>query len=352
MEQPVINAPQQTYKLPEELKGMFKRQEETPAVQTPAVETPVETPVVATPPVETPAIAETPVVETPNWWETNTEQPQPSPEITGKAVQDAPSNDHQSKAAQYDKLMADEGLAAIIAARSQGKNIDEIIRDFQTVDYNSMPAEAVARSYGKLKGWNEDQINEEIGALAEMRPSQREFTVEGMVAKLNAAQADALKQKQGSYGEQAAQAIAKAQQAEAAHEKFIQTRFVEDMAKAKARIMANEFAGAKLTQEDADDFERFVTTEFEFLRKDGTYDMDRFIPYWLGAKKLKSIQRTNYANGKSDGNLETLKEIHRPSESSAAASKLPEVKTPLTQGEKALKAAEGLAQGKFQVRQI
>lgn len=233
-----------------------------------------------------------------------------------------------------ERLLQDQEIKLLLEAKRAGKSLKDVANEYQTIDYSSMDAENLAKHYGKHLGLSDDQIEESIDGLSSMTPIQRHELVSSWRAKLDNAQASKMEQLIGGYRE-----------SYASHEQVVK-KLAMDLDKEANFMVDKELFGAKLTNKDAEDFKKWVNT-FDYLNPDGTYNVQMLRNFWLGAVKMPSIQKANYAKGQSEGRKEILKEVHRPSQNSTAATRLPEVKSNQSDAEKAQKALRAMMSGKF-----
>jgi len=233
----------------------------------------------------------------------------------------------------YEALLQDKEAQLFIEAKKAGKSLLDISKEYQVIDYDKMSAEDLAKHYGQHLGLSEDQIEESIDSISSMNPIQKFEMTNSWKEKLNAVQAGKIEQLAGnykqSYEEQA----------------WILQKASSDLEREAATIVDKEIFSTKFTQKDAEDFKSFVQN-FNTLNSDGTLNMAAMKQYWIGTK-ISAIQKANFARGASEGRKEILKEIHRPSDSSSVATKLPEVKSNQSDAEKAQKALRAMMSGKF-----
>jgi hypothetical protein len=239
----------------------------------------------------------------------------------------------EEKLRLYEALMQDKEAQLFIEAKKAGKSLLDLTKEYQVIDYGSMDAEDLAKHYGKHLGLSDDQIEESIDGLSSMNPIQKHEMVSSWKEKLNAIQAGKIDQIAGGYK--------KTYQDQA----YILQKAAEDTERKAVSIVDKELFSTKFTNKDADDFRGFVRN-FDTFNSDGTMNVDKLFLYWIGTK-IPSIQKANYAKGASEGRKEILKEIHRPSESSSIATKLPEVKSNQSDTDKAQKALKAIMSGKI-----
>ncbi len=247
-------------------------------------------------------------------------------------VQTGPSE--KEKLEIMERLLQDHEIKLFLEAKRAGKSLKDVANEYQTVDYGTMDAETLAKHYGQHLGLSDDQIEESIDGISSMTPIQKHELMASWKGKLESAQASKMEQLIGGY-----------RQVSQSQEQIVQ-KLAQDVDKEAAFIVDKELFGAKLTQKDAEDFKKWVST-FDYLNPDGSYNVQMLRNFWLGAVKMPSIQKANYAKGQSEGRKEILKEVHRPSQNSAAATRLPEVKSNQSDAEKAQKALRAMMSGKF-----
>lgn len=235
---------------------------------------------------------------------------------------------------EYSSLMSDPLLKAIAEGKKAGKNVAEIIKELQPVDYKSMSLEQLADAYGKSKGWSEDDISDEISKLEGKTRTEIESITGTWLNKLES--------DQGSKMEKFASTQKETIEKQKESEKHIQQTFEKDL-KAECELMlANEINGVKLTKDHVNDFIK-TAVEFAPFGEDGTYKMEDVRYYWMG-RNIKQFMGAAKAEGASEGREEVLKDINRPNLESSQPQRLPEVKKPLTNdqtAEELLKARMG-----------
>ena len=247
-------------------------------------------------------------------------------------VQQGPSD--REKVEIMDKLMQDYEIKLLLEAKRAGKSLKDVAKEYQSVDYSSMDVEDLAKHYGQYLGLSDEQIEESIDGLSSLNPIQRHEMTNSWRQKLDSAQASKLEQIIGGYKQ------------EYQRQEQIVKKLNMDVEKEAAFLVDKDVFGAKLTTKDAEDFKKWVN-DFNYLNPDGTYNVPMLRNFWLGAVKMPSIQKANYAKGQSEGRKEVLKEVHRPSENSAAATRLPEVKSNQSDSDKAQKALRAIMSGKI-----
>lgn len=233
----------------------------------------------------------------------------------------------------YEALLQDKEAQLFIEAKKAGKSLLDLSKEYQVIDYDNMGAEELAKHYGRHLGLNDEQIEESIDGLMSMNPIQKHEMTMSWRDKMNTIQASKIDQLAGDYRKSFED------------QSYILQKAVNDLEREAASIVDKELFSTKFTQKDADDFKSFVKN-FNTLNPDGTMNMALLKQYWIGTK-VSSIQKANYAKGASEGRKEILKEVHRPSESSSVATKLPEVKSNQSDSEKAQKALRAMMSGKF-----
>jgi len=225
--------------------------------------------------------------------------------------------------------------------KKNGGTLADLFNEYQPVDYTKMTPEAVAKHYGELKGWSAEDIEEIISEFEDMKSYQKKEAVEKWITTLE--------ESQGGKRAKLTDGIRAKSEESQRESARIEAKFADDVEKEASFIVDKPLFGTKMTKEDAEDFKTWVNT-FDFLNPDGTYNVPMLRNFWIGARKIPAIQKANYSQGTSDGKLEVLKEVHRPSDNSAAASKLPDQQPQLSDIEKAQKAMQQMM-GKGRVLQ-
>jgi hypothetical protein len=296
--------------------------EPTPEVTTPQVENTTEQPV-----------AEQPIVEAQPEKESEPDLSWLDGGVSEQVVEknEGPSTDEKLRF--YEALMQDKEAQLFIEAKKAGKSLLDLTKEYQVIDYDSMSAEDLAKHYGRHLGLSDDQIEESIDSISSMNPIQKFEMTNSWKDKLNGIQASKIDQIAGGYK--------KTYETQS----WILEKAVNDLEREAASIIDKELFSTKFTNKDADDFKSFVRN-FNTYNSDGSMNMALLKQFWIGTK-ISSIQKANFAKGASEGRKEILKEIHRPSDSSSIATKLPEVKSNQSDNDKAQKALKAIMSGKF-----
>lgn len=278
--------------------------------------------------IEEPASAPAPVVET--------QQQEPDMswlEGSGDVAKKDEGPSAEEKLRFYEALLQDKEAQLFIEAKKAGKSLLDISKEYQVIDYDKMSAEDLAKHYGQHLGLSDEQIEESIDSMSSMNPIQKYEMTNSWREKLNTVQAGKVEQLAGNYKQSFEE------------QAWVLKKAASDLEREAATIVDKEIFSTKFTQKDAEDFKSFVQN-FNTLNSDGTLNMSAMKQYWIGTK-ISAIQKANFARGASEGRKEILKEIHRPSESSSVATKLPEVKSNQSDADKAQKALRAMMSGKF-----
>lgn len=232
------------------------------------------------------------------------------------------------KVKAWDAITKDPEFDLFLKAKQAGKSLADLTKEYQRVDYTKMDADAVMNHYGKLKGYDDAKIEQSLEWIAGLPPIQQDRELALIAHELEQNQSAKFKDL-GLRFEQDAQS-----------QVMIEKKYREDVAQMKQLISEREFHGAKLSKQDGDAFENWLSSEFpKYINTDGTYNVKMLANFWLGAVKLPAIQKANLSKGASEARMEVLKEVARPSNNSAVATKLPEPKPVMTDHERATKGA-------------
>lgn len=251
-----------------------------------------------------------------------------------EANDDGPSQEEKLRV--FESLMQDKEVQLFLEAKRAGKSLTEVSKEYQTIDYSNMSVEDLAKHYGTHLGLNEEQIEESVDSLSSLNPIQKHELTMQWRDKLNSVQASKIEQLVGNYKQSAV------------NQEAVMQKLFQDVEKEASFIQDKDLFGAKISQKDAEGFKEWVRAyKFDPLNPDGTYNASKLRNLYIAEVLMPQIQKANYAKGQSEGRKEVLKEIHRPSENSAVASKLPEVKSNQSDTEKAQKALRAMMSGKF-----
>lgn len=244
------------------------------------------------------------------WYEVTNTEKQVVAEVEDKT-------DYKS---EYATLMADPLLKAIAEAKKAGKNVAEVIKELQPVDYKAMNNDQLIAAFGKLEGWSEDDISDEISKMEGKSLTEIGILKATWLNKLESNQVG----KMENFTTNQKDEIEKQVQ----YEKHIQTTFEKDL-KAECELMlANEINGVKLTKDHVNSFIK-LAVEGSYTREDGTINMERNRFEWMG-RNINEFMGAAKAEGISEGMEKVGKEIHRPNPQTSQPQRLPDVKQPLT----------------------
>lgn len=248
-----------------------------------------------------------------------------TPSVDGK-----PSPTEIDKAKAWDALTKDPEFDLFFKAKQAGKSLADLSKEYQHVDYTKMDAEAIIKHYGQINQYSDEKIEQSLEWIAGLPPIQQDRELNVLRAELESSQQAKFKNL-GLRFENDIQS-----------QQMIDKKYHADMQAMKQLISEREFHGAKLSKQDGDAFENWVSAEFpKYINPDGTYNVKMLANFWLGAVKMPAIQKANLSKGASEARMEVLKEVGRPSTNSAVATKLPETKPQMTDVERATK---GVAQ--------
>jgi len=252
----------------------------------------------------------TPTAEETPWYEQLDKGNEEAPIQSDAAV-------FEKKAKAYEELMKDPQMELILKGVEAGRRPFDIIKDAQITDYSNMDALAVVDNYGKLQKFTEEQQSEAVEWFESLPLIMRERELKAMRQELDQNQQGLMEQTAGGY------------ELTTAERERVMSINEKELQKMKSLIVDKEYYGATLTKDDADSFEKFSREIFKhIINPDQTLNYPFILKNWLGSQKLTTIQKANHAIGEAKGKMEVLKEHARPSENSAIASRIPEVKPP------------------------
>jgi hypothetical protein len=296
---------------------------------------PVEEPVAETPAPAPVVEANTAVTETPAQGnEAPAEDDWLSADAPMQTEANQPTNSPsaEEKAKAFDALFSNPQVELVLKAFQAGKTLEEIAKEYQVVDYNSMDVESLSKAYGQLQGYSDDEVEATQEWLDSLPTVQRTRELNAMKSELGQLRNEKMKTLSQGY------------EKTIADEQAVQRKLETDIAATSQAMIGKDLFGATITKKDADDFQKWVRTDFaNYVNPDGTYNVNQLRNFWLGAVKIPSIQKANFAKGKTEGVQEVLKEVHRPSLNSAAPSRLPQANPVKTAQEEAREAVKKMA---------
>lgn len=202
---------------------------------------------------------------------------------------------------QYNQLVDDPDVSLLLEFKKAGKGLQDLIKEYQEVDYDSMDYEKLAAEVGKLKGYSDEEIEEMVDDLKGLGRFARDKEIDAMKSYLNQTKSQKRKNIVGSL------------QNDIQKQQYIQQKAAADLQMYKTQMIGNEFAGLKFGVKEAENFEDFVKTfNQHVVSGDGTVAMGKMFRFYIGDQLFEKAQAVAASNGYAKGKQDLLKEISRP----------------------------------------
>lgn len=219
---------------------------------------------------------------------------------------------YESQAKEYQKLMSEPIIKAIVSAKEAGKDLNTFLEETKGVNSKKLTNEQAweheLRSDGTLTA---EQITEEMENFKALSPYAQKKQVEPVKAKIEAQRQESLKQYAFENTSATAQTQVVAQKLLTEKEQYLNS------VKGKT-VMGLEMTPARL-KEQSD-----YIDNFKLQRDDGTVDVARIARLGMLEKNYKLMLQNAYTKGENDKAIKMLKEIARPSREDGAIKILPD----------------------------
>lgn len=266
------------------------------------------------------------------YWEEQSE-PEASGEIKNEPTEDKQYKAFEAKAKEYDEILKDPAVEAIITARKAGKDFTQFIKEVQPIDIDKLSYEDLQREQLRRENPDPAYIEKGMEEFAELSDRAKLKETKEIKAALNAEQHNRLSQ----YSLDNRKAA------------IAQEEWVVNLNKEKEQYLESikgkvkegvEITSARLPELQKD-FEGF-----NLRRKDGTLDVPRIMRIIL-LEKYNSLRLENaYQQGATEKEIEWRDKTSRPSASNGITV-APEVKnksTKQTEDQANLKTFDQLTQ--------
>ena len=221
--------------------------------------------------------------------------------------------DTKAKLDEYESLLKDPEMEALLAAKKSGKNLFDFINEIKPVDYNKLSPSELNEIRLKRLGVTDDEIKEAMEIFNELpKWEQRE-----KVASVKTS----LEQEQGERLKKFPQDVARQTEA---RENFIKKAEL-DLNKKLDSILDKEMYGLKITEEVKNVIGDTVLNGVAFYKKDGSFDVEESIDYSLWKNFKKEIVRANINKARASATEEIFKERVRPTAKVIETSRIPAV---------------------------
>lgn len=232
-----------------------------------------------------------------NWFDDDTDVVAES--ITEKKGAEIPA-DTKARLAEYEALMKDPEMEAIIAAKKSGKNLFDFIEEIKPVDYSKVSEEKLFEMSLKKLGVTDEAITEALEEFRELPKWKQAKEVADVKTSLEREQSERLKKFPQDV----------ARQMEARNNFIKKTEL--DLDKKLDGLAGKELFGLKITEAEQTTLRNTVLNELAVYGPDGNVDIERSLELALWDKFKKEIVRANINKARASNAEEFFKERVRP----------------------------------------
>jgi hypothetical protein len=218
---------------------------------------------------------------------------------------------YKTQAEEYENLVADPLISAILSGKKAGKDVSTILNDIKGEDIKSLTDEQVWQKELKSANLTEDEITSEMESFKELSPYQKKKQAEPIRAKLQTEQEGRLKQ------------YASGNSAAAANTQIVAQKFITEKEQYLNSKKGKVEMGLEMTPARLQEISDYVDN-FNLQRPDGSVDVARIARLGILEKNHKLLLQNAYIKGENDKAIKLMKEMARPSREDGAIKILPE----------------------------
>lgn len=245
------------------------------------------------------------------WYDTD----KPTAEIKEpKSEKSTEEVDYRTMAEEYESLLKDPLIEAIIAAKKSGKNPMDFYNEIKPIDYNKMQPEQLFELELKKLGVTDDSFTEAMDEFKAMPKWKQLKEVEPLKVNLEKENSERLKRFHQDANHQ--------REAQAQLRKKTELSLDKEL----DAIYGKELFGMKITDAERDVLKNTVLNELAVRTRDGQgIDIQRSLELALWDKFKKEVVRANINKARASAMEETFKETVRPTAKTVETSRIPEI---------------------------
>ena len=241
------------------------------------------------------------------WWDDEND----ATTVTDKASSSKkPEIDYEAKFKEYEKILSDTEIQALIAAKKSGKDLMTFVKEIKGTDVKAMSPEDLFKIKLQRLGSDESEIAEAMEDFSALKAWEKKEKTQDMKSILETEQSENLKKvTQGSF-EMAAKQQKVVEKAQADLEKYV------------ADLNGKELYGVKITPEIASGIKETVSNGIpDLTNEDGSWNIPAYAEIALWHKFKKTMMKANAAKITAQVKEEMLKEFSRPSQNNNTSDK-------------------------------
>lgn len=222
-----------------------------------------------------------------------------------------PEVDYAAKMQEYESILKDPEVEALLAAKKAGKNLLSFAEELKGADTAKLTAADLYSMRLKRNGATDEEITEALSEFSLLPKWKQNEETQTIKAQLESERQENLKRitnVNSEYAQKQQQITNKA------------TAEVEDFVK---DLNDKDFFGVRITPEISSVLKDTVMNGFTIRNSDGSVDVKRSMKLALWDRYEKLVIKANMANAKTEGKEEILKEITRSSLNNTSDKRLP-----------------------------
>lgn len=249
------------------------------------------------------------VIEPKEWFDAEEPAVDPNKRPTDKATEvwsekETKERDLASsqKIEEYDSMLKDPIVAAIIEAKKAGKDVLSVIEELKPIDYTSMSEDQLIKIKFERLGLKDEELKDAVEDFMSNPKWKRLEELKNMRTSLESEQNERLKGYRSSV------------KVNAEKQNQVFQKYEQELNGFSTNLVGKEINGITITKEIADSVKSTAQTSFfkSLFNEDGTWNAERIFNLSLLDTQIKKIVKTNVDRARNRGKGEVLDSITRP----------------------------------------
>lgn len=242
------------------------------------------------------------------WWE---DSESPATIVEDKKDGNKSEVDYAAKLKEYEDILADQEVQALLSAKKAGKNLLSFAEELKGTDASKLTPSDLYKMRLVSAGASEEEITEALSEFSNKPKWQQNEETQSIRAKLESERQENLKRVIGSNSDYAEKQKQNVNKAIAELDAFV------------SDLNDKELFGVKITPEIAKGLKDTVMNEISYTNPDGTTNIQLSIEQALWHKYKKIVMKANIAKAKAESTEQVLNEMTRANVNNTSDKRLP-----------------------------
>lgn len=244
------------------------------------------------------------------WWEDEKDSATIDNNI-GKKEDKKNEVDYATKLKEYEDILADQEVQALLSAKKAGKNILSFAEELKGTDASKLTPSDLYKMRLTNAGATPEEIEEALTEFSSKPKWQQNEETQSIRAKIESERQENLKRIIGNNSEFAEK------------QKQIINKATAELDQFVSDLNDKDFYGVKITSDIANGLKDAVMNEITYRNSDGTVNIPLSIEQALWHKYKKIVMKANIAKAKAETTEQILNEVTRPSLNNTSDKRLP-----------------------------